>query len=272
MSISEIAVLKIDAIGVPQILQREFSITHAKDIIQDFQRELLGTLTVCKTRIPGRYLVVDGRHRLYAAKYKGLHTLNCVILPEMGEAEMAKIFRGIAKVKKISALDKFRSEVRSNEPDSVAIQTVCDKYHIPIGTMSTERHVRGFYLRAVNVARIIMRDYGLDRLDQTFKVITSAWAGQPYAMYENTVHGVAIFLEYFGRQSVFDENRAINQFGKHSAESVLNEGKSRSKNRGATPAIEIATPVLRNIYNYRTLVDKQLRTSPELEELAFKHR
>lgn len=271
MAINEIGVIKVDLIKVPQIVQREFRIEHAKKIIENFRREILGVLTVCKMG-DGTYMVIDGQHRLYAMKFKGIKTANCVILPEMTEEEMARIFRGLADSKKMSALDKFRSEVRSNEPDVVSIQEICDRYHIPVGSDSEKHQIRGYYLRAVNVARLILRDYGYERLNQTMRIITYAWPGQPYAMYEPMVNGVALFAEYFGKQVNFDEAKAIRQFAKQTAEAIVLEGRERRRNRGAIPAVEIATIILRNLYNFRLHKDRQLRASTELEELAFKSK
>lgn len=271
MAISEIGVIRVDLIKVPQIVQREFRIEHAKMIIENFRREILGVLTVSKMG-NGTYLVIDGQHRLYAMKFKGIKTANCILLPEMSEEEMARVFRGLADSKKMSALDKFRSEVRSKEPDVVSIQEICDRYHIPVGSDSEKHQIRGYYLRAVNVARQILRDFGYERLDQTMRILTSAWPGQPYAMYEPMVNGVALFTEYFGKQANFDEAKAVRQLSKRTAEAIVCEGRERRRNRGAIPAIEIATTILRNLYNHRLHKDKQLRVSAELEELAFKSK
>jgi hypothetical protein len=270
MPFNELGVIPVSFIKVPQILQRSFDVVHAKNIIKNFRCNSLGVLTVCKLS-DGTYLVVDGQHRLYVMKYKNIKSANCIILPEMTEAEMAILFRDIAESKKISALDKFKSEVRSDEPDVVAIRNIFDKYNIPIGT-NGDGHKRGFYLRPISVPKMILKKFGESRLDQTIRVIYGAWPEQPHAMYAAMLYGVALFLEYFGKQSQFNEEKAIKQLSKQSAGSIVKEGKERRKNRGAIPAIEIATPILRNLYNYRTLSGKQLRTSPELEELAFKSK
>ena len=272
LKVGQALVLRIDRIRVPGKLQREFDLRHAQKIIDDFRPELLDSIHVNRL-LNGQYEVFNGQHRLFAVKHLGLSTVNCLVWDNLTEKEKAEIFQGLEKGKKrICATDMFNSEIVSEEPDALAIEEICNRYGVPIGSDGEKHQNRGFYLRAVRVARLILRDFGYERLDQTMRIITGAWPGQSYAMYEPMVNGVSLFCEYFGKQENFDEAKAIKQLSKRTAEAIVHEGRERRRNRGAYPAIEIATTILKNLYNYRLLKDKQLRTSSELEELAFKSK
>lgn len=270
MAMPEIKMIPIDEIRVPQVLQRHFNPKHAQEIAEHFNINSFGVITVCKIKNSKNVYVVDGRHRMYGAKKNGILAVPCYILPILSDEEIARIFREIDKRTKMNPIEILQSEIRSNEQDAITIQAICNKYNVPIGPDGEKHQIRGFYLRAINIVRQILMDYGADRLEQTMRITVSAWPGQPHAMYEAVIYGVALFLEYFGNQETFDEKRAIKQFSKQTAEIILKEGKERRRNRGAIPAIEIANYILRNMYNYRVVSERQLRPSPKLDERAFR--
>lgn len=81
------------------------------------------------SRRDGRLFVVDGQHRLQAAKLRGdIQQLPCLVEEFASVAEEAQLFDDLnGKRRPVSALDKFRAALVAGDPDCMAIGAAMER-------------------------------------------------------------------------------------------------------------------------------------------------
>lgn len=115
----------------------------------------------------GYISVIDGQHRLAAARIKGIKYLVCEIFIDMSFEEEAKLFVEYnTSTRRLSSFDIFKANLCYGEETDTAIKAICDKFEIEV-KKSNKIHT----LRSVTAARSIMKTGGTMALEWVFSVI-----------------------------------------------------------------------------------------------------
>ena len=175
-----IAVVALDLFDVDYSYQRVRT-SHVNYLHDNFDINECDPLLVSYRN--GKFYIIDGQHRYYAALSKGIEKLLCIIRTGLTMEDEARIFvKTNTSRKPLSPFDTFKANiVCGNEsiPDvkvDMIIKKVCDKYGVVVkkSPNGTEPRV----LRTVSSARkIIKMKDGEQRLDWIFDLISkSNWA------------------------------------------------------------------------------------------------
>lgn len=115
-----------DALRIDERYQRELNERRALDIAQCYDERAAGSLLVAYR--DGEYYVVDGQHRLCAArKISTIRLIDCLVFDSTDYQVEAELFlRRNTKKKPPSSAEKFRAAVVCNEPTAVAVQELID--------------------------------------------------------------------------------------------------------------------------------------------------
>lgn len=110
--------------------QRAASPTKIRELQRDWSWVACGAISVA--RRSGSYWVVDGQHRVLAAKKRSdIAELPCIVFSVEDVAEEARGFLNAnANRKPVSAVAKHRAAVVAGDPDAVALQQVLDEFGI----------------------------------------------------------------------------------------------------------------------------------------------
>lgn len=162
----------IDRIEYPPIAQRE-KINRARvdRIAAEFDLEQLGNPTVNDR--DGKYLAMDGMHRVEALKLIGWgdQQIQCWTYTDLTDEEMAERFLKLNDTLAVSAFDKFRVGVNAGRPVETDIDRIVRSAGLAIGRTDDS-------IRAVGTLRKVYERGGPRTLSQTLRFIRDTY-GMP---------------------------------------------------------------------------------------------
>ena len=172
-----VAFVAIDLYEVDYSYQRVLT-TQVNYLTDNFKIANCGTLDVSYR--DGRFYIIDGQHRYYAARANGIEKLLCIIRTGLTAEDEARIFVELNKTrKKPSPFDIFKANIRNGDesiPDvkvDMIIKKVCDKHKVDVkqSTDSYKTHI----LRSLDRARDIVtsKNLGEKCLDWMLDLITT---------------------------------------------------------------------------------------------------
>lgn len=132
-----------------------------------------------------KFYVIDGQHRVEAARKRGVKFLPCQIVEFLTREEEARRFLALnTNTTKLSSYDTLNANLLRKDPVDTIVKSVCDKWGIIIDGSYTNRIGRlGSLYDTRNVARI----YGEKTLDWVFSILHDAhwnesWGGHSGAI------------------------------------------------------------------------------------------
>lgn len=150
-----------------------------RKIAQTWDWDLCQPLVVAR-RENGELFVIDGQHRLAAAKLRGdIQQLPAVVVNSQGPKDEASSFVHLnARRRPLTALQMFHAAIASGEPEAVAIRDAIEDAGLVLG-----RHVNlqlGKPMTVINVAGIreAWRRYGQKVTTEALHVLATAFAGE----------------------------------------------------------------------------------------------
>lgn len=142
---------------------------HWKHICQNWSMDKCDDLIV-NYRDDGYFYVMDGQHRLQAARAKGIESLNCRCFVGLTVKEEAKWYAEQNKgTKGLSPFDSYKANIVYGEPVDTAIKDVCDCYKIKVEKTNAPNVLRG-----LTVTRKLVKADGKDCLHWIFNTVVSA--------------------------------------------------------------------------------------------------
>lgn len=117
------AMLQVGKLKIDKSYQREkLSESNILGIARDFNWAAFRTILVAR-RANGDFYVVDGQHRLDAAKRRGITLVPCSIFESTGPEEEARAFYTCAvKTVRIASTNKYRALITAGDDEMLAIQ------------------------------------------------------------------------------------------------------------------------------------------------------
>ena len=127
----------------------------------------------------GKFYVIDGQHRMIAAKINGIKSLPCVILTGLTRSEEARRFsvQGVGR-KVLTPTDTFKANIECGNKDykevatDMEIKRICDKYGVVITKSNFNLEHNQKRLRSINRSRLIVNGNGSECFEWVIKTIT----------------------------------------------------------------------------------------------------
>ena len=124
----------------------------------------------------GKFFIIDGQHRYYAAIAKGVEDLPCIVHTGLTKEDEARLFVRLNTSRKtLKPIDTFRANIICGNEDipevrrDMVVKHVCDKFNIEI--TEDNRKAKSRRLRALTTARRIVESYGRDGLTWIFEAM-----------------------------------------------------------------------------------------------------
>ena len=132
------------------------------------------------SRRDGRLFVVDGQHRLAAAKLRGdIQQLPCLIEEYTDVAEEAALFNDLNDRRRpVSALDKFRAAVVAGDADCIAIGAALERAGLTLAPHSNPLFWKPGQLANIGGIRSAWKSYGPAATELALSVLADAFKGQ----------------------------------------------------------------------------------------------
>lgn len=129
----------------------------------------------------GKFYVIDGQHRMIAAKIKGIESLPCVILTGLTKGEEARRFsvQGMGR-KKLTPNDTFKANIECGNVEykevatDMEIKRICDKYGVTITKSNFNLDHNPKRLRSISRSRMIVNGNGSECFEWILDTITKS--------------------------------------------------------------------------------------------------
>ena len=173
--------------------QRPYNEKHAREIADNFDPEMFGTLSLTLPNGDGIYHAIDGRHRKSAIEMMGWGTdqkVPCEIFHASDPARAAKLFDKINSARKTpQPIDLFKVRVTAGDEAEVAVNKIVMVNGLRVASSQTERSIA-----CVAALVAIYRSCGGEVLDETLKIVLATWGPDRHALVAPIIRGYAEFV------------------------------------------------------------------------------
>lgn len=180
--------------------QQPFVQKHGDNIAKDFNWELMNQVYVTGPFSNGKYHIIDGQHRVYAAGKIGgeKECVICRVYPPMDKAHAAWLFHELnSKRRKPQALSLFRTAVTSGHEPEATISKIVKGVGFAIGSSSSSNH----NISGIKALEYVYRLGGSDHpklLCNTLVAIRNTWsADEPSVTDSIIIRSFGLFLHSF---------------------------------------------------------------------------
>lgn len=206
-------------IDVDQTVQRPLNLRWAEKIGRELDPDLIGVIHVSH-RSNGRYVVIDGQHRLHAVKHifgNNGTLVECKVYSGLTKAQEAAIFVGINDFKRPTRIEGFLKNVVAKDADALAINAIVQEMSCRIDRAKGDKTITaigaledvyyGFADRTTADAANPSANSAL--LKATLAVIGNAWGGTADSLHGHIISGVGRLLA--ARQRAMDVSDLIHK-------------------------------------------------------------
>jgi hypothetical protein len=186
--------------------QRFLNKERVNRIVKNFIPRQFGYLKVSKRS--GSYYVIDGQHRLAAAKILGYTSLPCNLLEDMTQESEADDFRiQQDNMSRIHTRDKFRAGIKANDSESVRIAEIVKQYEFTLQGFGIDAKSADCISSIGTLQRVVRSSAdGFQILDWTLYLVRMTWGGQNKSSHGFVISGTAAFVKRFCGAALNCEN------------------------------------------------------------------
>lgn len=207
-------------------------------IVERFSWALFGAATVADT--PDGYRVIDGQHRIEAARRLEIAEVPCLLVEALDLAAQAQLFVDANRHRVgLTALAMHHAMVAAGDTVAVAIQHICAEADVEIlryPVMASMMKPR--QLQAVGSLSMVLKRHGADVLRDTLMIVARHWP-EPGGLTGGRIRGVAIEV---GRQGAEAVDARIRRLGAAKVEEAADGELAPGQARFALLANAIAGP------------------------------
>lgn len=189
--------LPVDALKLCMQYQRTQNEHHVQKIVDAWNEDAFGALVVAR-RKDGSLWVVDGGHRLAAARALKINTVPCSIMESDGPAHEALVFRALSTTRKVHIITVFWGRITAGEKVATTIlRTVRDAgFDLPKNTGGVRGRAATAWpiIGCVGAVERCFNEGGVERLETMLSVIRKAWNNDEDAVSMSIVNGLSMWL------------------------------------------------------------------------------
>lgn len=185
--------LPIKELIIDRNYQRDMDSAHVQRIMEKFQWRFFQAITV--TPVKGGYSVIDGQHRVGAARnIQGIDKVPCLVLEEISVEEQARAFVTMNKTqKRVTPLDMFWAGVAAEEEEYMILDDIFNKSGVRVYS-SMGGSLPPKTTTAVNTVRKLYRRFGRTSIEAALKIIVTAWEDERDALTACNIEAVESFI------------------------------------------------------------------------------
>jgi hypothetical protein len=160
--------------------QRSAETGLIRHIAGNWDWRLCAPLTVSRRIDPAGFFVIDGQHRMEAAKMRGdIPHLPCIISTFGSIAEEAGCFVAVnSHRKRVSPLDTFRAQLAAGDPKAVQISELIHAAGLSVARHSNPGNWKPGQISAIAGVRGSLARHGAVPTRQALEMVAAAWPGE----------------------------------------------------------------------------------------------
>lgn len=196
----------------------------------------------------GEYHVIDGQHRVLAARKAKILMLMCQVIHGLTYEEEAELFLAQAKRKGLLVFDYFNAEVEAKRADALEIKRAVEESGLTVGRGTGHNKIQ-----ALGTLKAIYLKHGYNHLLSSLILTRTTWDGIPESMVKEIILGVSDFIDTYGKE--FDQKFFKKQLKRISPVKILREAKAKSDDSGDSKRASVQKIIFK-YYNYGLSVNK----------------
>lgn len=179
--------ISVDRLNTDYSYQRDLAENRVRKITKEFSPDLLGIITISQ-REDGRLFIIDGNHRVEAAKRCKVPQLFAEVFIGLTREQEAELFVKLNSGQKSPSFnDKLRAKIEAKDPQSVAYLDILNASGIAYTFKKGDKNK----FQAHKAGLRILSTYGPDRLLKTFKIMGECNMNTD----SRSFAGLAVFLD-----------------------------------------------------------------------------
>lgn len=162
--------VQIDALNIDHSYQRDLKQALVEKIGEAWDDPAAGPIVVSR-RADGSLWIVNGQHRVAAARITGLKTIIAQVVDGLTPADEAALRLKCNTRAGDTSLETFKAELAAGEPEARDIKRICREFDTRINAHPDQHN-------GINCVAAVRKVYRLDGgllLARTFEVIRNAW-------------------------------------------------------------------------------------------------
>lgn len=248
--------LPVSVLEVDPETQRRMNKAWVKAHVGTFDPELFGEIVVSHRR--GKYLVVDGQHRVELVRELGWHDqkIPCLVYEDLSLAEEAALFLGLGDRRQPTTFDKFRIAITAGSPVECDVDRIVRAQGLSLSDQRKDGAINAVIaLKRVYLGAGIAKKESPAELARTLKILKAAWGPTSSSFEGGLILGVGMLLHRYN--GGVDEPALINKLSKVSGgpSGVIARGKSVMDLK-RRPEGHCMASVMVDIYNQGRRVDR----------------
>ena len=243
---SEITSIPVHRLKVTPTAQRALT-RLAEDIAKKFDKNLFLPIIVSERN--GVYYVIDGQHRLYAAKklFGDDYLMECKVIHGLTKAEESELFVKLNSCSKpLQYADKAKGLFYANDETIVSLTNICKKNGVELGIEDDKRASSDGRITAIKALVVTYNRIGKELTDRLVRLLNDTWDGEYSAFRQEMIKAVGYILSLYSRE--LDDNKFIKKLAKVKPAELIRMAKSDRITSAKTEA-KIARIMINNYYN-----------------------
>lgn len=179
---------------------RPLSVPKVQRLARSFELEAIGTLYL-SLRSDGQYAILDGQHRIAAARLRGHTKLPALVFIDLSYEQEAALYFKFATVNQQTSLDKFRARLEANEPLAKDIEDILNSLGLHV---SFSGQAEGG-VQAISTLESLFRKGGRGHLRAVLTTIYRTWQGAPRAYNSGILNGLSGFILRYDKLTIQDD-------------------------------------------------------------------
>jgi hypothetical protein len=176
--------------------QSKASQRNLKYLVDEFSWAHCGTLIVVQVE-KQRYAVIDGQHRLAAAKKRCIPEMPCVIVRDSDFKKQAQSFSIInSKRVKLHPMAQFHAAAADGDPDAVALKSLLKDCNIQIPKVPVAKgDTWPRETQAIGTLLAMLGKYSVNQISWALKIIPEAYGEERGQMRSSLIKALAEFAK-----------------------------------------------------------------------------
>ena len=199
--------------------------------------------------LKGKLYVIDGQHRLFAARklFGEDYLMECKVIHGLSQMEESNLFVKLnSSSKPLQYADKAKGLYYGNDETTVNIYNICKNHGVELGIEDDKRASMDGRITAVKALTDTYNKIGAKQTDRLVKLLNDTWDGKSAAFKQEMIKAVGVILSLYSKE--LNDTKFIKKLSKVSPTDLVRMAKSDRVTNAKIEA-KIARIMVNNYYN-----------------------
>lgn len=243
---SDMMSLPVHKLKVVYTAQRALT-KSVENIVKNFNSNLFMPIVVSER--DGIYYVIDGQHRLFAARklFGEDYLMECKVIHGLSQMEESNLFVELnSSSKPLHYADKAKGLYYANDESITTLYSICANHGVELGIEDDKRATADGRITAIKALTDTYNKIGVKLTERLIRLLNDTWDGKAEAFRQEMIKAVGVILSLYSKE--LDDNKFIKKLSKINPAELIRMAKNDRITNAKTEA-KIARIIVNNYYN-----------------------